>query len=51
MVADRVCVMKKGQIVEVGEKDQVINNPHHEYTKWLINCIPRLGDKRERLPV
>jgi ABC-type glutathione transport system ATPase component len=50
-VADRVCVMKEGRVVECGEKDKVLNSPDHEYTRKLINSIPRLGDKRKRLPV
>ena len=50
MIADEVCVMRKGRIVERGGKDAVLNEPRHEYTKGLIACIPRLGDKRDRLP-
>ena len=51
MIADRVCVMNKGRIVECGEKDKVLHTPSHEYTRKLIESIPRLGDKRKRLPV
>ncbi len=50
LLADEVCVMKEGKIVEKGEKDNVLRKPQHEYTRKLIDCIPRLGDKRERLP-
>jgi ABC-type dipeptide/oligopeptide/nickel transport system ATPase component len=50
-VADRVCVMNQGRIVECGEKDKVLRSPDHEYTRKLIDSIPRLGDKRKRLPV
>ena len=49
-IADKVCVMKQGKIVEKGQKDNVLKDPQHPYTKKLIECIPRLGDKRERLP-
>lgn len=51
MIADEVSVMKNGKIVESGAKDQVLKAPKHEYTKHLLDCIPRLGDKRRRLPV
>jgi len=51
MIADEVCVMKQGVIVETGKKEEVLTDPWHEYTKELIGCIPRLGDKRKRLPV
>ncbi|MGD2279113.1 MAG: ABC transporter ATP-binding protein [Candidatus Omnitrophota bacterium] len=50
-VADRVCVMNQGKVVECGHKREVLHSPRHEYTKKLIDSIPRLGDKRERLPV
>lgn len=50
MVADEVYVMRRGIIVEKGIKENVLTTPQHEYTKQLIDCIPRLGDKRERLP-
>jgi len=47
--ADRVAVMFRGNIVEQGPTDEVLNNPQHAYTKALIECIPRLGAKRKRL--
>lgn len=50
MIADSVCVMRGGQIVEKGEKQAVLTDPKHKYTKKLIDCIPRLGDTRDRLP-
>ena len=50
-IADKVCVMCKGKLIEKGTKDDVLKRPEHEYTRQLIACIPRLGDKRARLPV
>ncbi len=47
--ADRVLVMYKGKIVEQGSASDVLYNPQHPYTKALIECIPRLGQKKERL--
>jgi ABC-type dipeptide/oligopeptide/nickel transport system ATPase component len=47
--ADRVLVMYRGQIVESGTVEGVLENPNHPYTQGLIDCIPRLGDVRERL--
>ena len=49
-VADKVAVMFRGHIVESGPVKQVLENPQHPYTKALIGCVPRLGDKRHRLP-
>ena len=37
-IADKVCVMKAGEIVEAGPTDEVFNNPKHEYTKILLNA-------------
>ena len=47
--ADRVLVMYRGTIVEAGSVESVLKSPQHPYTKGLINCIPRLGDVRDRL--
>jgi len=49
-LARNVAVMYRGEVVEYGETEQVLREPHHPYTKALIACIPRLGDKRRRLP-
>lgn len=40
-ISDRMLVMHKGQIVEIGEADEVYNNPQHPYTKELIASIPK----------
>ncbi|MCP4394650.1 MAG: ABC transporter ATP-binding protein [Alphaproteobacteria bacterium] len=40
-MADKVCVMKDGEIVERGLVDEVLNNPQHEYTKHLMNSAPK----------
>src|SRR4051812_16672384 len=42
-LVDRVAVMYDGRLVEVGDVRQVFKNPLHEYTKSLIDSIPRLG--------
>jgi ABC-type dipeptide/oligopeptide/nickel transport system ATPase component len=47
--ADRVLVMYRGKIVEEGPTERVLREPQHPYTQALINCIPRLGEKKERL--
>lgn len=35
-IADRVCVMKDGEIVEAGPTKEIFANPQHEYTKKLL---------------
>jgi len=39
-IADRVCVMREGRIVEMGSAREVLDNPQHEYTRALIEAIP-----------
>lgn len=46
---DEVAVMFRGEIVEKGLTSEVLENPQHPYTKALIDCIPRLGQKKHRL--
>ena len=41
-MADNVIVMKDGQIIEYGTKDEVLNSPKEEYTKKLMSAVPRL---------
>ena len=47
--ADKVAVMWKGRIVESGTVEQIMRTQSHPYTKALIACIPRLGQRRRRL--
>ncbi|CAM3153408.1 ATP-binding cassette domain-containing protein [Streptobacillus felis] len=39
-ISDRVAVMFRGKIVELGYPDEVYNNPVHIYTKSLISAVP-----------
>ena len=47
--ADHVQVMRHGRVVESGTAEHVMNHPTDPYTKGLIACIPRLGQRRHRL--
>ncbi len=44
-VADKVCVMTRGQIVEAGTVAQVFDNPQHEYTRRLLAAEPKGGPR------
>lgn len=47
MLADRIMVMHKGEIVEHGDADQVMNNPQNPYTQKLLASLP-VPDPREQ---
>ncbi|MDR4534237.1 ABC transporter ATP-binding protein [Glutamicibacter sp. PS] len=42
-VSDRVAVMRGGQLVEQGTATQIFTQPQHEYTRSLLQALPRLG--------
>ena len=39
-ISDRVGVMYRGQIVEMGSRAQVFGNPQHPYTRRLMDAVP-----------
>jgi oligopeptide/dipeptide ABC transporter ATP-binding protein len=45
----RIAVMYAGRIVEVGSVDSIVRNPLHPYTKGLLNSIPRITKKLQRI--
>jgi oligopeptide/dipeptide ABC transporter ATP-binding protein len=52
-VSDRVGVMYLGEIVELGDADDLYEKPHHPYTEALLSVVPELNDtdapRRERI--
>ncbi|MFZ1768512.1 MAG: ABC transporter ATP-binding protein [Caldilinea sp.] len=51
-IADRIGIMYAGKIVEEGTTDKIFGDPEHPYTQYLINSLPKFGDKtpRESVP-
>ncbi|GAA1461383.1 ABC transporter ATP-binding protein [Nocardiopsis exhalans] len=47
-VSDRVVVMRKGEIVEMGDSDSVYENPRSDYTKQLLTAAPVLDPDEAR---
>jgi peptide/nickel transport system ATP-binding protein len=47
-VADRIAIMYAGKIVEEAATSTIFASPCHPYTKYLINSLPRFGDKATR---
>lgn len=50
-IADRVIVMRNGEIREQGDIGQMFGNPRDAYTRALLQCRPRLDSRPMRLPV
>jgi peptide/nickel transport system ATP-binding protein len=48
-LADRICVMYAGRIVEQGQADDVIDRPLHPYTAGLIGSVPSHNRRGRRL--
>jgi peptide/nickel transport system ATP-binding protein len=48
-LADKICVMYAGRIVETGPTDAVLSAPGHPYTEGLLGSIPGHGRRGERL--
>ena len=42
-MSDRVAVMYLGQIVELGDAQQVLSHPAHPYTRLLLDSVPKTG--------
>ncbi len=50
-LCERVAVMYAGRIIETGSVKKVFTNPCHPYTVGLLDALPSLTDKKERLNV
>ncbi|HSV86351.1 MAG TPA: ABC transporter ATP-binding protein [Levilinea sp.] len=50
-VADRIAIMYAGKVVEEGPTRPIFERPSHPYTRYLINSLPRFGDKSMRSSV
>lgn len=49
-IADRVCVMYAGELVETGTCEEIFYHAVHPYTKALLRSLPQLGVKGQPLP-
>jgi len=49
-LADRVAVMYGGDVVEVAPVAELFSAPRHPYSRLLLDAIPRVSARRERLP-
>ncbi|MBA7472861.1 Oligopeptide transport ATP-binding protein OppD [subsurface metagenome] len=47
-IADRIGIMYAGKIIEEARTEVIFEEPLHPYTKYLINSLPKFGDKAMR---
>lgn len=47
-IADRIGIMYAGKIVEEAPTEKIFGAPAHPYTQYLINSLPKFGDKTQR---
>jgi len=50
-VTDRMGIMYSGSFVELGETNKIFEDPIHPYTKMLVDALPRVGDKSQRVGI
>jgi peptide/nickel transport system ATP-binding protein len=48
VLADRICVMQRGRIVEQGTRDQILRNPQEPYTQRLLAAVPLPDPQKQR---
>jgi len=49
-LAHRVAVLRLGELVEIGARDEVLKRPRHEYTRMLIRAVPTLQPHGRAVP-
>jgi len=50
-ICDRVAIMYAGKMVEIGPVGEIYKEPLHPYTRFLIQSLPKIGDKSRKISV
>jgi peptide/nickel transport system ATP-binding protein len=50
-LADRIAVLYAGKVVEEADKHTILKHPRHPYTQYLIQSLPRLDERAERVSI
>ena len=45
-MADKIIVMKDGEVIDRGNRDKILNNPKSNYTKRLLASVPTWREER-----
>ena len=50
-LSDKIAIMYLGEIMEIGETEEIFSNPKHPYTKALLSAVPELNhqDNKEKI--
>ncbi|QNM93956.1 ABC transporter ATP-binding protein [Mycoplasma sp. Pen4] len=48
-ISDRIAVMNKGRLLEVGSTDEIMNHSLHPYTKSLLDSVPSIDSDKQSL--
>ncbi|MBG6179836.1 dipeptide ABC transporter ATP-binding protein [Arthrobacter sp. CAN_A1] len=48
LMSDRICVMRRGKIVEQGTRDQILRRPQDPYTQRLLAAVPLPNPEKQR---
>ncbi|UUD35031.1 ABC transporter ATP-binding protein [Mycoplasmopsis caviae] len=48
-ISDRIAVINKGVLLEVGPTDEIIHNAHHPYTRSLLDAVPSIESEKGSL--
>lgn len=49
LMADRIAVMKDGEVLQIGTPQDLLNEPKHEYVKKMVDMPKRRADRLEKL--
>ena len=50
-ITNRMGIMYSGSFVELGNTEDIFEDPIHPYTKMLIGALPRVGDKSQKVGI
>src|SRR5207244_4081681 len=49
-IAERIVVMHRGQVVEMGQREEILARPRQPYTRMLVSSVPSLIPKKRETP-
>ena len=49
-IAERIVVMNRGRVVEVGQRTEILARPRQAYTRMLVSSVPSLTPRRRERP-